>query len=72
MKNIGEVSLPFEWRAWTALIDEDSEACSARLACRGLLRGSEREIDNQMPWIYGDKSDEGQDASLRVEMGNVG
>jgi len=31
------------------------------------------EIDNQMPWIYvGDKSDEGQDASLRVEMGNVG
>jgi hypothetical protein len=25
-----------------------------------------------MPWIYvGDKSDEGQDASLRVEMGNI-
>ena len=42
MKKIGEVSPPFGWRAWPALIDEDSEACSARLACRGLLQRSER------------------------------
>jgi hypothetical protein len=45
--------------------------CGTWLACRGLLQGSKRRIDNQVPWyIIGDKSDEGLDASLRVELGN--
>jgi len=35
-----------------ALVTEDSRGCGALLACRGLLQGSEREIDNQIPWIY--------------------
>ena len=57
-----------------ALIGEDSGGCSTQLACRGLLQGSDRLIDNQVYHGYTitDKSDEGQDASSRIEMGNVG
>ena len=33
-------------------IGEDFGGCSTWLACRGLLQGSEMEIDNQVPWIY--------------------
>ena len=63
MKKIGEVSPPFGWRAWPALIDEDSECCRAQ---RRLL------TTRCHRYIIGDKSNEGQDASLRIEMGNVG
>jgi len=36
-----------------------------------LLQVSEREVDNHIPgYIIGDKSDAGQDAPSRVEMGN--
>jgi hypothetical protein len=52
VKKIGEVSPLSKWRAWPALINEDSGDCGALLAYRGLLQGSEREIDNQIPWIY--------------------
>jgi len=52
VKKIGEVSPLSKWRAWPELIDEDFGGCSTRLACRGLLQGSEMEIDNQVPWIY--------------------
>jgi len=51
---------------------EDFRGYGVRLACRGLLQGFEREIDNQMPWRYivGDRNDEGRDALAPIEMGN--
>ena len=61
MKKIGEVSPPFGWRAWPALIDKDSECCRAQ---RRLL------TTRCHRYIIADKSNEGQDASLRIEMGN--
>ena len=40
---------------------------------RRLLQGPVVEIDNQVPWIYYLwQGNEGQDASLRSEMGNPG
>ena len=63
MKKIGEVSPPFGWRAWLALIDEDSECCRAQ---RRLLTTRCHE------YIISDKSNAGQDASLLIEMGNPG
>ncbi len=37
-----------------------------------MLQGSETVFDNQVPYIHNsDKSNESQDASLRVEMGNI-
>ncbi len=55
MKKIGEVSPPFGWKAWLALIDEDSECCRAQ---RRLL------TTKYHGYIIGDKSNAGQDASL--------
>lgn len=55
MKKIGEVSPPFGWRTWLALIDENSECYKAQ---RRLL------TTRYHGYIIGDKSDEGQDASL--------
>jgi len=61
MKNTGKVSPSFGRRAWLALIDEDSECCRAQ---RRLL------TTRYHRYTIGDKSDESQDASLRVEIGN--
>lgn len=36
-EKVGEVWVVCNWRAWPALIDEDSDDCGAPLACRGLL-----------------------------------
>ncbi len=58
---MGKVSPPFGWRAWLALIDEDSECCGAQ---RRLL------TTRYHRYIIADKRHEGQDASLRIEMGN--
>ena len=39
---------------------------------KGLLQGSVVEIDSKVPWVYYQwQNNEGQDASLRVEMGNT-
>ena len=63
MKRIGEVSPPVEWRAWTALIDEDSGYCNAH---RRLL------TTRCHGHIIINISDKVQAASLRVEIGNPG
>ena len=54
-EKVGEVRVVCRWRALPELIDEDSECCRAQ---RRLL------TDRCHRCIVGDKSDEGQDASL--------
>ena len=61
MKKIGELPHPFGWRAWLALIDEDSECYRAQ---RRLL------TTRYHGYTICDKSNAGQDDSLRIEMGN--
>ena len=55
VKKMGEVSPPFGWKAWPALIDEDSECC--RVQRRLLTNRCHR-------YIIGNKFNKGQDASL--------